>query len=108
MMANLQPPGKSANASHPLLAPMRSTLLQRRSSNSHPARVPPIAPDVLRSSDQLLDRSTREAMESVPEPVNAPLVYKQLTGKEGWQKPPAIAVTVWSDDRGYYYNNKAG
>jgi len=44
----------------------------------------------------------------VPDADNAPLVYKRLTGKEGWQKPPAVVVTVWSDDRGYYYNSKRG
>ena len=38
----------------------------------------------------------------VPDPVNAPLVYRRLTGYEGWQERGAI-VTVWSDDFGYFY-----
>ncbi|MBA2434607.1 MAG: DUF4157 domain-containing protein [Chthoniobacterales bacterium] len=42
----------------------------------------------------------------VPDP-KTPLVYKRITGREGWQKKGVI-VTVWSDDRGYYYNSKAG
>lgn len=43
----------------------------------------------------------------VPDPKNAPLVYKRITGHEGWQQK-GIIVSVWSDDRGYYYNGKNG
>ena len=39
---------------------------------------------------------------TVPDPVNAPLVYRRLTGHEGWQERGAV-VTVWSDDFGYFY-----
>ncbi len=38
----------------------------------------------------------------VPDPENAPLVYRRLTQYEGWQERGAI-VTVWSDDFGYFY-----
>ena len=38
----------------------------------------------------------------VPDPENAPLVYRRLTGYEGWQEHGAV-VTVWSDDFGYFY-----
>jgi hypothetical protein len=38
----------------------------------------------------------------VPDPMNAPLVYRRLTGYEGWQERGVI-VEVWSDDFGYFY-----
>lgn len=38
----------------------------------------------------------------VPDPENAPLVYRRLTGYEGWQERGVI-VEVWSDDFGYFY-----
>jgi hypothetical protein len=38
----------------------------------------------------------------VPDPVNAPLVYRRLTQYEGWQERGVI-VEVWSDDFGYFY-----
>ena len=43
----------------------------------------------------------------VPDPENAPLVYRRLTGYEGWQERGAI-VTVWSDDFGYFYYGGEG
>lgn len=38
----------------------------------------------------------------VPDPENKPLVYRRLTGKQGWQKRGVI-LDVVSDDFGYYY-----
>jgi len=38
----------------------------------------------------------------VPDPVHEPLVYRRLTGYEGWQERGEI-VEVWSDDFGYFY-----
>ena len=43
----------------------------------------------------------------VPDPDNAPLVYRRLTGYEGWQERGVI-VTVWSDDFGYFYYGGEG
>jgi len=43
----------------------------------------------------------------VPDPQNAPLVYRLVTGRLGWQKRGVI-MTVWRDDIGYYYHGKDG
>jgi hypothetical protein len=43
----------------------------------------------------------------VPDPKNAPLVYRRLTGHQGWQQRGLI-IEVWSDDIGYYYHGKDG
>ncbi len=43
----------------------------------------------------------------VPDPENAPLVYRRVTGYEGWQERGVI-VTVWSDDFGYFYYGGKG
>jgi uncharacterized protein DUF4157 len=38
----------------------------------------------------------------VEDPDNAPLVYRRLTSREGWNTRGVI-MEVWSDDSGYYY-----
>lgn len=38
----------------------------------------------------------------VPDPANAPMQYRRITGKEGWQGRGVI-VTVWRDAAGHFY-----
>lgn len=43
----------------------------------------------------------------VPDAQHAPLVYRRLTGYEGWQQGGAI-LEVWQDDIGHYYHRGGG
>ena len=69
--------------------------------NTFSIQVAPIPTAAVRRSP--VARATETGIDPiVPDPENAPLVYRRLTQYEGWQERGAI-VTVWSDDFGYFY-----